>query len=158
MANPSILVELPADRSKLGRISLRDANGALWGPAACYGKADAQSASAHGNPQRDPLQPFGDTPLGSYACAIGRPAVTPRISRSYGPNGYVVLRAVSGPAKTAEQNGRFGLLIHGGDLNAAGKLRPTFGCVRVGNEDLKALLAKIEPLVRSGLQCEIVER
>ena len=54
-----------------------------------------------------------------------------------------MLDPVSGQAKIPKQNGRFGLLIHGGDLNAAGKLRPTFGCVRVFNNDLADLLQAI---------------
>jgi len=156
MTRTTILIELPADRSKLGQISLKNQDQLLWGPAACYGKADGQSAADHGNPTRDPLKPFGDTPLGTYACVIGHPAVTPKIAHSYGPNGYIVLSPVSGPAKIAEQNGRFGLLIHGGDLNAAGKLRPTFGCVRVPNDRLRFLMAKIEPLMKTGVQCQIV--
>src|SRR5258708_36575878 len=127
MNDTTILVELPVDRTKLGRISLTGPAGTAWGPAPCYAKSDDKQAATRGNPKRDPLQPFGDTPLGDYSCTAAHPAVTPHISRSYGPNGYVVLKAVGGEAKIAEKNGRFGLLIHGGDLNAKGALRPTFG-------------------------------
>ena len=156
MTNTKILVELPPKRTKVGLISIRQDNRQIWGTAACYGKADDQSAAAHGNPLRDPLKPFGDTPLGVYNCVIGRPALTPKIVHSYGPNGYIVLQPVSGAAKLAEKNGRFGLLIHGGDLNAAGKLRPTFGCVRVPNDKMKLLMAAIEPLIKDGVTCEII--
>jgi lipoprotein-anchoring transpeptidase ErfK/SrfK len=72
------------------------------------------------------------------------PAVfAPEYLKKFGPNPFIVLDPTSGPALRAKQNGRHGLLIHGGDLNAQGKLRPTFGCVRVFNKDMKDLLKKL---------------
>ncbi len=156
MTNTTILVELPGNRSKLGLISLKIGDEVLLGPVSCYGKADDQQAALHGNPARDPLKPFGDTPLGIYSCEVGNPVVTPKIAHSYGPNGYVVLTAISGQAKIAAKNGRFGILIHGGDLNGVGKLRPTFGCVRVPNDKLKILLMKLHPFIAGGVVCNIV--
>jgi hypothetical protein len=156
MTSTTIHVELPGNRTKLGLITLKNGIEVVWGPVSCYGKADDQQAALHGNPTRDPLKPFGDTPLGAYACEIGKPVVTPTIAHSYGPNGYVVLTPISGQAMIAAKNGRFGILIHGGVLNGAGKLRPTFGCVRVPNEKLKILMLKLQPFIAGGVTCNIV--
>lgn len=151
----SILVELPADRTRLGRISLLDDKAVRrFGPAPCFGKADSAGAAEHGNPSRNPLLPWGDTPLGVYDATVARVTVTPEVERKYGPNGFLTLRPKGGDAKIAEANGRFGLLIHGGAPGPRGGLRPTFGCVRVGNDDLKALIAAVP---ESPLECRIVE-
>lgn len=159
MTKATIDVQLPADRTGLGRLRLLDSSdAAVFGPIPAYGKADNAAARAHGNPTRDPLKPWGDTPLGVYRCTLATVAVTPTIERKYGPFGYIVLDPLSGPALVARQNGRFGLLIHAGALNAQGKLRPTFGCVRIADGDMKNLRAAIAELNNGDgldLQCAI---
>lgn len=109
----------------------------------CLLRADDQAAARNGNASRDPVEPFGDTPTGMYEAIPFRrdlPATAVDVLRSYGPWGWFALRPVSGDALAAEKNGRFGLLIHGGDPGKGGELRPTFGCIRVYNADLKAML------------------
>ncbi len=136
-----ITVSLQQDRTQYGTVNLRaDSGTALAGPFDCLCKADNQAAAARGNPQRDPTKSYGDTPTGRYRGYVNQLQRTPINDRTYGPQSVITLDPVSGQAKVAKENGRFGLLIHGGDLNAAGKLRPTFGCVRVSNASMQALL------------------
>lgn len=133
---------LPADRTRPGELRVvgdgapSATDPAASGPWRCLGKADNQSAAQHGNPARDPTLPFGDHPTGDYALvAIHR---FDEASSKYGP-GWISLDPTGGDALTAERNGRFGLLIHGGRLRD-GALRPTFGCLRVDNATVRALL------------------
>ena len=117
----------------------------LAGPFQTYGKADGQTAAANGNSTRNTLLPFGDTPLGTYAVP-GMEVTgdgTGRSTHSYGPNGAIRLNPTDGDAATAAIAGRQYLLIHGGDLNAAGALRPTNGCLRLSNADMKSLINSI---------------
>lgn len=144
-----IKVALFADRTKVGTLTVSNDTGlTLAGPFPAYGKADNQAAASRGNPTRNPLFSFGDTPTGGYRGVRNNLAQTPKNSSTYGPQAIITLDPVSGQAKIAKQNGRFGLLIHGGDLNAAGKLRPTFGCVRVANASMVAILAAFPPTER----------
>lgn len=126
-----IKIILPKDRTKLGKLYIKEKE------FVCYGKADNAGAIRRGNPSRDPLKLFGDTPTGVYRCYVTGPLKPPR---TYGIHKVIYLGPVSGNAKKAEKNGRSGLLIHGGDLGSGGRLRPTFGCIRVSNEDMKEIL------------------
>jgi len=143
---PSIDVQLPTDRTKLGTVRLIGDDGTvIAGPFNAYGKADGGTAAANGNASRNPLFPFGDTPTGGYAVP-GLEATgdgTGRSTHSYGPNGAIRLNPTSGDALTAAGLGRQYLLIHGGDLNANNRLRPTNGCIRLSNDDMAALLNAI---------------
>lgn len=63
---------------------------------------------------------------------------------SYGPNGAIRLNSTGGDADTAATlGGRQYFLIHGGDLNGSGQLRPTNGCIRLSNADMVSLLNAI---------------
>jgi len=144
---PIIVVQLPADRTQKGTLSLVADDGAtvIAGPFQTYGKADGQTATANGNPSRNTLLPFGDTPLGTYSVP-GMEVTgdgTGRSAHSYGPNGAIRLNPTGGNAATAAIAGRQYLLIHGGDLNAAGALRPTNGCLRLSNADMVSLITSI---------------
>ncbi|MBX9603534.1 MAG: L,D-transpeptidase [Bryobacteraceae bacterium] len=150
-----ILVILPADRNRLGRLVVDTGGKMVFGPVDCFGRADDRAARARGNANRDPLKPFGDTPTGMYRCHLGS-APAPAVTRTYGPHGWVALDPVSGPALRAKKNGRFGLLIHGGDLNAAGRLRPTYGCVRVSNGDMEGLMRRLRE-AGGGVSCRVEE-
>jgi hypothetical protein len=152
-----ILVILPADRGRLGRLLVEREGRTVFGPAPCFGRSDDRMACARGNANRDPLKPFGDTPLGVYRCHLGAAAATPALVRSYGPHGWVALDPVSGPALQAKKNGRFGLLIHGGDRNAAGKLRPTYGCVRLSNRDMGGLMSRLREAGGNQVSCRVEE-
>jgi len=135
----TIVVKLPDDRTEYGTIQVEDdAGNVLAGPFPAYGKADNSRASNEGNPSRDPVRPYGDTPTGGYLLGAVEPtgAGTGFSEPTYGNAGAIRLIPNSGQALEAEHNGRSGLLIHGGSTNATGGLRPTYGCVRVGNDDM----------------------
>jgi hypothetical protein len=143
---PTVLVKLPNDRTQLGTLTLvADDGTAIAGPFDVYGKADGRTAAANGNATRNPLLPFGDTPLGTYSVP-GLEATgdgTGRSTHSYGPNGAIRLNPTDGDAATAAIAGRQYLLIHGGDPNAAGALRPTNGCLRLSDADMLSLIDSI---------------
>jgi hypothetical protein len=89
--------------------------------------------------------PYGDTPTGTYAI-LGLEATgdgTNRASHNYEPNGAIRLNPTDGDAATAAALGREYLLIHGGDPNPSGLLRPTNGCIRLSNPDMVSLLNAI---------------
>ena len=140
---PLILVRVAADRTQLGDLqAFDDSNTVVFGPVPCYCKADNAEAAKKGNPTRNPELRFGDTPTGTYNGFIAPPAAgaDEKHVRMFGPSQVIALDPVAGQALRAKQNGRTGILIHGGALSAAGKLRPTFGCVRLANEHQAALL------------------
>lgn len=140
---PVLYVDLPRDRTKTGSIVLEDDLGrVLAGPFACYGKADDKEAGLQGNPKRDPRRPFGDTPYGTYSVTGFLPSGdgTTLTARQYGPAGVIVLKPESGDAFEAYLNGRNGLLIHGGDPSPSGGLKATFGCIRLANDDMQAMM------------------
>jgi hypothetical protein len=41
-------------------------------------------------------------------------------------------------------------MIHGGELGAGGRLRPTHGCIRLSDADLAALIAGLETIATAG--------
>jgi hypothetical protein len=140
---PEIVVDLPTDRTHPGTLTIQDDDGnIIAGPFDALGKSDNQAAIGHGNPTRDPTQPYGDTPTGGYNStgyvATGDGTAFP--SHSYGPNGAIVLDPTDGQAQSAEDNGRTGLLIHGGDPGSNGALRPTYGCIRLSNGDMAEVM------------------
>ena len=101
----------------------------------CLGQSDKLAATKHGNPDRDPLKPYGNTPTGIYN---GTVTVAGANTRSYGPNKRILLTPVSGDALLAKT--RWGLMIHGGDTKPNGDLRVTHGCIRVSNESMEVLI------------------
>ena len=136
-------ITLPKDRSTVGKLqAFDDAGQSALGPVNCLGRADSTDAKLHGNPQRDSLRSFGDTPTGGYRIAQ---LVSHQHSESdvhtYGTYPAVLLDPTAGDALKAKQNGRFGLMIHGGAPSASGKLRPTHGCVRLAENDQRDLVS-----------------
>lgn len=140
-------VKLKTDRMQYGQI-LASMNGEFYSELLvqrCLGRADQGIATSHGNPTRDSLKPFGDTPTGIYRMKFepfpqgmtGDPLK--HWLRSYGPYGKFRLTPLMGDALKAVANyHRDGLLMHGGDLTDDGKnLRPSEGCVRTDNHVLK---------------------
>lgn len=135
----NVVVTLPKypDRGRAGRLAIVDQNGSGIYRCLVLGKADGQRATKEGNPSRNPLLPFGDTPTGLWAAARGR-VVAPR--STYGPNPVMMLSAMSGDAVKAAK--RSGIWLHGGDPGTAeiyGFLRPTYGCLRVADEDMRQI-------------------
>ncbi len=102
------------------------------------------------------LQTKGNTPTGEYS---GQEVVeTSQWNQSsYGPWGAVRLDPTAGSALLAEMLGRTGLLIHGGSLANRGpwkdSLKPTYGCIRVSNDDMKSLREIIEEAQDDGQSC-----
>lgn len=146
-----ITIRFPADRTQLGVLTVEGSQFTC----VCYGKSDNAAAQKRGNPTRNPLLPFGDTPLGTYRATVGKAYAWQ--ARSYGPHPVIRLEPTGGDALKAAANKRSGLLIHGGDRNASGKLRPTHGCVRLGNEDQKMLLGLLWASGEKAHDVEIVE-
>lgn len=104
---------------------------------ACLGKADNRRAAEHGNPDRDPVRPYGDTPLGRYDGKVVRFDLPDKVLGE----AWIKLDPKSGEALAGLGNGRSGLGIHGGRGDE--KLMPTLGCVRMYDRDFKVLVAAI---------------
>ena len=137
---------LPRTRSLSGTLHLLgDHENILWGPVPCFGKADNEGAANHDNPTRDPLYAYGDHPSGQYRITAWVPTGTdPEEIRKYGASGKLVLDPLHGQALGAKQNGRFGLLIHGGAIGGpyVYGFRPTYGCLRLLNDDMASLVVQ----------------
>jgi hypothetical protein len=143
-ASITLKVELPKDRKRVGRLWVLNESGKVeGGPWPVLGKADGETAKRKKNPNRAPLAQYGDTPTGAYSIVGGIRVGdgTSFSKKSYGVYGALRLAPTGGDAKLAKEiGGRTGLLIHGGDLGANNRLRPTNGCMRLSNTDMKALL------------------
>jgi len=153
-----LIVELLHDRRHCGGISLINAAGRkICGPFPVAARSSDNLAIANGNPQRDPLLRFGDTPTGRYVirrfAKSGKGTKFP--ASRFGPHGLIVMEPVSGDAACADANGRFHFLIIGGDLSPDRKLRSTAGSLRLRNDHMRSLIKALAQ--RSNLQCEIVE-
>ena len=134
--------ELPEDRSQPGGIFYVVEGGKIaLGPVPAFGEADNSAAKKAGNETEDPTRPFGDHPWGLYRVMGVRDKPEP--ARSYGP-AFLPLDPVHGEALAAEESGRTGLGIHGGDPAADGSLRVTHGCLRLRNADAAKLAALVQ--------------
>lgn len=134
-----ITVILPHDRAVPGTLTATDAAGnPLSGPWPALGRADDGLASTRGNPGRNPLHPFGDTPTGEFEVVGRLPAhEDPRAREIFGNLGALTIRPASGQAMEADANGRTQFLIHGGPtLQAA-----TDGSIRIPDEAMTELLS-----------------
>ena len=88
-------------------------------------RADDAAAARYRNIERNPLLPYGDTPLGVYR-VVGILKSGPDTEfdlESFGGHRVILLEPVSGDAALADANGRFQLLIQAGDLGPSGGLR-----------------------------------
>jgi hypothetical protein len=152
-----IVVELPRNRDCCGSLFVFQATGEiLCGPFAVGARANDQLASARGNPTRNPLHRFGDTPSGTWRVREILPSgpETNFPEGEFGPHGVVVLEATGGDAALADANGRFRILIQAGQPSADGRLRATAGALRLSNEAQLQLLKAIEE--RGGSRCDVV--
>lgn len=150
-----IRISLPENRDYSGWLEVVDGSGAvILGPFPAAGRAHDEAAAAHGNARRDPLLPFGDTPLGAYVVSgvIGSGAGTALDDKIYGVNGVVLLEPLSGPAALADAHGRFRLFIQGGD---GARLHATAGAVRLLDRDQKRLVALMRHITKR-TPCEII--
>jgi len=152
-----IVVALPRDRDFCGSLLVfADSGEALCGPFPVAARAGDALAAAHGNPSRNPLQRYGDTPTGAWRVReiLASGSGTPFYEQEYGPNGVVVLEAAGGEAALADANGRFRLFIQGGELSLDGRLRVTAGAMRLTNAALAALIASLKAKGQS--RCDVV--
>ena len=140
-----IAISLPRNRGNPGTLRLYSGELILMS-CRCLGKADSVSAAQAGNPTRDPFRRYGDTPTGTYAATLD-PVRLPNKDpdrekwlRSYGKWQTIRLEPLTGDALTAKNNGRGGILIHGGYPDKVGGLRPTNGCIRVDDQQQLTLI------------------
>lgn len=132
---------LPRNRNIPGELVALDDDGNVIHRCVCLGKADNQRAVAERNPTRNPLQRFGDTPTGVWRCRKHGP-VPP--ASTYGVHPVIVMTPVNGDALRSHSGARprSGIWLHGG---APGRnprtayLRPTFGCLRVADDDMRQI-------------------
>ncbi|HEV2687303.1 MAG TPA: L,D-transpeptidase [Bryobacteraceae bacterium] len=154
-----IQVALHKDRTVPGSFQvLADADSTvLFGPVPCLGKADNQDAAQHQNPTRDPKRPFGDTPTGGYnvAAIVSHQGETDL--HTYGAFPSLLLDPQSGDALTAKQNGREGIMIHGGAPSATGGLRPTHGCIRLSEASQQGLTGLVASTPLNSLTVSVSE-
>jgi hypothetical protein len=136
-----LIVEVDAGREYLGRVTGVASRGPVFGPDDVCATARGKAARAAGNPERDPLRPFGHVPFGTYRFRETRP-IPPEHQAEYGSHA-LVFEPVSGQALDAESYGRLELLIHGGDPGPDGRLRRTNGDLRVDRELLSKLVRAV---------------
>ncbi|WP_151737702.1 L,D-transpeptidase ['Paenibacillus yunnanensis' Narsing Rao et al. 2020] len=146
-----IIVNLPANRDNKGSLKMYDGSGALvFGPVEALGRGT--NMASNGYDHTNWIEENSDTPTGVYAASVIDPG-TP--TSSYGSYQRVAMDPTSGNALLAENNGRFGIMIHGGDASKETNaswypLRPTYGCVRISNSNQNALINKIAAVGGSG--------
>jgi hypothetical protein len=146
-----IQIALSKDRSILGNLQVFDDAGVVvLGPVDCLGQADQGDAHAHNNPTRDTTRQYGNTPTGGYAIAqLVTHSGGETDLHTYGSYPSILLDPLSGDALKAKQNGRSGLMIHGGAPGLNGRLRPTHGCVRLSESDQRDLVSIVFPSIKT---------
>ena len=152
-----ITIRLPCNRDYAGTLKLEDAKGKLIaGPFHICARAHDELAQANGNPDRIPVLPFGDMPLGEYQITQIIPSGpgTPYDSDEFGSAGIVFLQPRHGEAVLADANGRFIFLIQGGALSRNGALRPTDdGSLRLSNRDQRKLVGILRRVGAGACRC-----
>ncbi len=150
-----IAVLLPKDRTRPGTLRLLDDAGTPMLAMPCLGKSDNAKALENDNPTRDPTKPWGDTPAGTY-----RPAKVRRFTPEHATLGpYAIpLIGIGGQALEAVKGGRTELYIHATRTNDGGRgedrLIPTYGCLRIEDDDMRAL---VEVLGETMAEIEIAQ-
>lgn len=130
-------VVLPVDRVRSGTMHVY-VNGQLNASFEVLGRGSA-------GPGDTQFQNKGNTPTGTWK-ATGWQSTAGQSQRSYGSEGKVILQPTGGNASVAHESFARDLFrIHGGDLGGKnslrgeGQLRPTHGCLRLSNDDMKRL-------------------
>ena len=154
-----LLARLPKDRYDAGTLVVLGGDAdqdVVAGPFRCRGEADNSGAKAHGNVLEDPTRSYGDHPAGTYR--VASVVREPQPPRTYGPV-FIALAPVAGEAWQARENGRKGFGIHGGAPHADGRLRETFGCLRIDDAAAIALADLLEAERAAGREvfyvCEV---
>ena len=160
MQKIKLIVRLPRNRDFAGQIHVEDSAGKrLVGPFPVCGRADDKLARENKNPRRDPLLPFGDTPLGEYHLSqiIGSGPGTPYAGEEFGSAGIILLQPKDGDAALADANGRFGFFIQGGALSRNGLLRPADGSLRLSNRDQRKLIGGLRQFDNAECHCVVLD-
>ena len=153
-----IRIAFGPDRGRCGLLTLLDhQDHVVCGPFPVAGRSGDTLAARHGNPVRDPLLRYGDTPEGTYRVTgfAGTGLEKPYDSDDCGPHGVIMIEAVAGDAALAEANGRYCVLIEGGAAGAGGTLRSTAGSLRLHDRDQATLLAALDGA--TGIICECIQ-
>jgi hypothetical protein len=152
-----ITIRLPSNRDFAGTLKLEDAKGKLIaGPFHVCARAHDELARANGNPDRLPVLPFGDMPLGEYQISqiVKSGPGTPYDRDEFGLAGVVFLQPKHGEAALADANGRFIFLIQGGALSRNGALRPTEdGSLRLSNRDQRRFIRILRRIGEGSCRC-----
>lgn len=144
-----VVARLASNRVKPGVLTVVEDGVTVLGPFPCLGKADNAAAAKEGNPGRDPLRRMGDTPTGEWLITRVIPAGPGMPADKYGPYGALDLKPFAGPCVQAYLNGRSGIWIHSGKPSASGGLRPTHGCIRLSDVDMKKLIARLSTTLKT---------
>jgi hypothetical protein len=153
-----IRIAFGPDRGRCGLLTLLDdQDHVVCGPFPVAGRSGDRLAAQHGNPARNPLLRYGDTPEGTYRVTgfVGTGTETSYDPDDRGPHGVIVIEAVAGDAALAEANGRYRLLIEGGAAGVGGTLRSTAGSLRLYDHDQATLLAALDGA--TGIICECIQ-
>ena len=130
-------ITLPENRYNSGKMVLYDPDDfQLMPEMPCLGKADNQKAASKGNSSRDPIRPYGDTPVGIYRPTHVTIFEVPHKRLGVG---WIPLTGIEGDALVAMET-RTGLGIHAGRGGSdEDRLVPTYGCIRMFDDDFDAL-------------------
>lgn len=150
--NYHIIVNLPVNRDFKGTLKVYNGNGDLvYHPVPVLGRGsnDALNNYNHANQ----LMRNADTPTGVAKTRIIPEGLSPS---TYGRSKRVHLyQGISGNFLEAEKRGRSEILIHGGETTppkglAWYPLRPTYGCLRLSEIDMKNLIIVLKDLGSEG--------
>jgi hypothetical protein len=149
-----IIIQLPQDRSKAGKIHLENPDGQIIaGPFQALGLSPSLLALFKGNRDRNPLRPYGNMPLGDYEIVAIYPtgSETPFEEKHYGTRGIIVLAPVAGDGAIAQRNKREKFFIVGNPASDEENLKATSEGVRISDRAMAALvgaLVMVSPPVR----------
>jgi uncharacterized membrane protein YgcG len=144
----TLQVEVAEARDRTAFATLREGLRTVASGAA-VASATPAFAARHANPQCDPLRLCGHPPLGRYRLLHHEPAGAGRLAH-YGAH-LLLFEPQSGPALDAESFGRLGVLVFGGPAG-----RRTQGGLRVGNEMLSAIVARLSKTGGEGMTLDVV--
>jgi hypothetical protein len=155
----TLIVAVPAGRGALGRAVLLGGDGApRLAPITVAATASRSAAAHHGNPRCDHRSLFGHIPTGTYVVTGALPPDGSARRRGGRRSvGALVLAPTAGDALDALRAGRTRFLLHAGPSDPEGRLRPTFGGLRVSDRDLASLLRAIREANAEGDPLSSVE-
>lgn len=150
--NYHIVVSLPTNRNHLGSLKVFNKQGYMvMQPVPVLGRGSNLTTNNFNHNNR--LMQNADIPWGSSRTRIierGAPAET------YGVGKRVHLyKAIDGEMLEAEKKGRSEILIHGGKITPKRgtpwyPLRPTYGCLRLSEENMSHLITVLTHLGSEG--------